>query len=163
MPSPGGASLPVRLAPNTSAILGHRRGPPEACAERTGVQDAGLSRPRTQAGRIPRRRPENQRSAHLDAGQGRLQARALLPQPMGCPPWMPQEFGCSTTPRGRLDLERNEVSLLGERRRSRNPVLSAGTSWQHLAPTARLRRRLPKTPSHDCGFPGGSRVFRPPP
>lgn len=85
MPSPGGASLAVRLAPNTSAILGPRRGPPEVCAERTGLQDAGLSRPRDAGwadSAAPARKPEKRASG---CGTGAAAGARPPPSAYGLP------------------------------------------------------------------------------
>lgn len=106
--------------------------------------------------------------ADSPAPPGRASLKTIVPAPgcgtraaLGCPPWMPQEFGCSATPGSgeRLDLDRTEESLPGGSRGSRSRVPRAADALVTLASTARLRRRLWKTPSPGRGFPGGSRVF----
>lgn len=163
MPSPGGASPVQRPAPGTcqrsqgqaagrQSLARSVRGPGGTGCGPLGSLDRRL-------GGFPRparsRRPEDHstRSWMWDQGGAGLPALDASRIWMLCDSWEWEE---------RLDLDRTEESLPGGSRGFRSPVPHAADALVTLASTARLRRRLSKTPSPGRSFPGGSRVFRPP-
>lgn len=125
-----GTSRGARLAAGRAAIIGARRRAPGGCG-RLACLGAG-------------RGPE-QRASGCGAS-GVAGARPPLPTPGG-PPWLPQEFGRSATPRGRLDLEKTRVSPRGERGPSPSPALQAG---RDALATASLHRAAPEASSEDA-------------
>lgn len=155
----GNHRCPLQGAPLRSSVLppahvsDHRARPPATrvlpgafgCGP-LGSLDRGLGGfPRP--ARSPRPEDHSTRVWMWDQGGAGLPALDASRIWMLCDSWEWEE---------RLNLDRTEESLPGGSRGFRSPVPRAVDALVTLASTARLRRRLSKTPSPGRGFPGGS-------